>query len=121
MPEERPTMPPVRLRTDAELARDALAAPLLARAVRLARWAEPGKPVASGGVLPESELRAAIELLGLSGDEDGPEHAAQAWQLAVDTGLVSTATVRVTVTARTARRRSGTSSPPSRSAARSCA
>ncbi|BBJ44634.1 hypothetical protein SSPO_073520 [Streptomyces antimycoticus] len=88
MPEERPTMPPVRLRTDAELARDALAAPLLARAVRLARWAEPGKPVASGGVLPESELRAAIELLGLSGDEDGPEHTAQAWQLAVDTGLV---------------------------------
>ncbi|MFG2584207.1 hypothetical protein [Streptomyces malaysiensis] len=88
MPEERPTMPPVRLHTDAELARDALAAPLLARAVRLARWAEPGRPVASGGALPESELSAAAELLGLAGDEDGPLYAAQAWQLAVDTGLV---------------------------------
>ncbi|MGW7692588.1 hypothetical protein ACWGMA_27620 [Streptomyces asiaticus] len=88
MPEERPTMPPVRLRTDAELARDALAAPLLARAVRLARWAEQGKPVASGGALPESELREATELLELAGDEDGPLYAAQAWQLAVDTGLV---------------------------------
>ncbi|WP_413100553.1 hypothetical protein [Streptomyces sp. Inha503] len=88
MPEERPTMPPVRLRTDAELARDALAAPLLARAVRLARWAEQGKPVASGGALPEGELREATELLELAGDEDGPLYAAQAWQLAVDTGLV---------------------------------
>ncbi|GAA1267900.1 hypothetical protein [Streptomyces javensis] len=88
MPEERPTMPPVRLRTDAELARDALAAPLLARAVRLARWAEHGKPVASGGALPEGELREATELLELAGDEDGPLYAAQAWQLAVDTGLV---------------------------------
>ncbi|MEE4596832.1 hypothetical protein V2J94_33955 [Streptomyces sp. DSM 41524] len=88
MPEERPTMPPVRLRTDAELARDALAAPLLARAVRLARWAEQGKPVASGGALPEGELREATELLELMGDEDGPLYAAQAWQLAVDTGLV---------------------------------
>ncbi|MFS7876378.1 hypothetical protein ACEYXF_24030 [Streptomyces asiaticus] len=88
MPEERPTMPPVRLRTDAELARDALAAPLLARAVRLARWAEQGKPVASGGALPEGELREATELLELTGDEDGPLYAAQAWQLAVDTGLV---------------------------------
>ncbi|MET8010514.1 hypothetical protein ABZU86_17550 [Streptomyces sp. NPDC005271] len=88
MPEDRPTMPPVRLRTDAELARDALAAPLLARAVRLARWVEPGKPVGSGGVLPADDLRAAVELLGLAEDEDGPEYTAQAWQLAVDTGLV---------------------------------
>ncbi|GHJ29207.1 hypothetical protein TPA0910_36400 [Streptomyces hygroscopicus subsp. sporocinereus] len=88
MPEERPTMPPVRLRSDAELARDALAAPLLSRAVRLARWAEPGKPVAPGGALPEGELRAAVELLELAADEDGPVYAAQAWQLAVDIGLV---------------------------------
>jgi len=89
MPEDRPTMPPVRLRSEAELARDALAAPLLARAVRLARWAEPGKPVASGGVLSADDLRAAVELLDLAADEDGAEHAAQAWQLAVDTGLVA--------------------------------
>lgn len=89
MPGDRPTMPPVRLRSDAELARDALAAPLLARAVRLARWAEPGKPVAAGGVLSADDLRAAVELLDLAADEDGPEHVAQAWQLAVDTGLVA--------------------------------
>ncbi|QKV95626.1 hypothetical protein HUT19_30990 [Streptomyces sp. NA02950] len=88
MPGDRPTMPPVRLRTDAELARDALAAPLLARAVRLARWVEPGKPVGSGGVLPGDDLRAAVELLDLTADENGPEYTAQAWQLAVDTGLV---------------------------------
>ncbi|MFI0778599.1 hypothetical protein [Streptomyces sp. NPDC021212] len=89
MPGDRPTMPPVRLRSDAELARDALAAPLLARAVRLARWAEPGKPVAAGGVLSAEDLRAAVELLDLAADEDGAEHVAQAWQLAVDTGLVA--------------------------------
>ncbi|MEU8823957.1 hypothetical protein [Streptomyces sp. NPDC048636] len=88
MPGDRPTMPPVRLRTDAELARDALAAPLLARAVRLARWVEPGKPVGSGGVLSEEDLRAAVELLDLAADENGPAYTAQAWQLAVDTGLV---------------------------------
>jgi len=89
MPGDRPTMPPVRLRTEAELARDALAAPLLARAVRLARWAEPGKPVAAGGVLSAEDLRAAVELLDLAADEEGAEHVAQAWQLAVDTGLVA--------------------------------
>lgn len=89
MPGDRPTMPPVRLRTDAELARDALAAPLLARAVRLARWAEPGKPVATGGVLSAEELPAAVELLDLAADEDGADHVAQAWQLAVDTGLIA--------------------------------
>lgn len=32
-------LPPVRLTSAAELARDALSAPLLARAARLARWA----------------------------------------------------------------------------------
>ncbi|MFF7649907.1 hypothetical protein ACFZCY_08600 [Streptomyces sp. NPDC007983] len=89
MPGDRPTMPPVRLRTEAELARDALAAPLLARAVRLARWAEPGKPVAAGGVLSAEDLPAAVELLDLAADEEGAEHVAQAWQLAVDTGLVA--------------------------------
>ena len=41
--DDRPTMPPVRLPSEAELARDALAAPLLARAVRLARWAGAGR------------------------------------------------------------------------------
>ncbi|MER5782903.1 hypothetical protein ABT104_14450 [Streptomyces mobaraensis] len=88
MPADRPTMPPVRLLPDAELARDALSAPLFARAARLARWAGEGTPVGAGGELLADQLRTATGLLGLDGDEDGPAHTAEAWQLALDTGLV---------------------------------
>ncbi|MFF8912378.1 hypothetical protein ACF08M_03435 [Streptomyces sp. NPDC015032] len=88
MSEERPTLPPVRLRTEAELARDALAAPLLARAVRLARWAGPETRVGAGGELVEAQLPAAAEHLGLTADEEGAAEASEAWRLAVDTGLV---------------------------------
>lgn len=88
MSAERPTLPPVRLHTEAELARDALAAPLLARAVRLARWAGPGTRVGAGGELVEAQLPAAAEHLGLAADEDGAAEASEAWRLAVDTGLV---------------------------------
>ncbi|MEU8350881.1 hypothetical protein [Streptomyces sp. NPDC048845] len=56
--EEGPAvMPPVRLPSEAELARQALAAPLLARAVRLARWCEPGVRVGAGGELTAAGLR----------------------------------------------------------------
>ncbi|MFC0596970.1 hypothetical protein [Streptomyces palmae] len=85
---DRPTMPPVLLHTDAELARDALGAPLLTRAVRLARWSAPHKRVGAGGELMEADLREATELLGLTEDEDGPAYTAEAWQLALDTGLL---------------------------------
>ncbi|MEU8627481.1 hypothetical protein [Streptomyces sp. NPDC048669] len=88
MSAERPTLPPVRLHTEAELARDALAAPLFARAVRLARWAGPGTRVGAGGELVEAQLPAAAEHLGLTADEDGAAEASEAWRLAVDTGLV---------------------------------
>ncbi|MET9292995.1 hypothetical protein [Streptomyces sp. NPDC003077] len=88
MSAERPSLPPVRLHSDAELARDALSAPLLARAARLARWAEGGVPVGTGGELVPERLAAATAHLGLEQDEDGPAYAAEAWQLAVDTGLV---------------------------------
>ncbi|MGC5400025.1 hypothetical protein ACPXCP_30330 [Streptomyces sp. DT20] len=88
MSAERPTLPPVRLHTEAELARDALAAPLLARAVRLARWAGPGTRVGAGGELVDAQLPAAAEHLGLGADEDGAAKASEAWRLAVDTGLV---------------------------------
>lgn len=88
MSAERPTLPPVRLHTEAELARDALAAPLLARAVRLARWAGPDTRVGAGGELVEAQLPAAAEHLGLTADEDGAAEASEAWRLAVDTGLV---------------------------------
>ncbi|MER6842933.1 hypothetical protein [Streptomyces platensis] len=88
MSADRPTLPPVRLHSEAELARDALSAPLMARAAKLARWAEPGVPVGVGGQILEEPLAAATEHLGLTGDEDGPAYTAEAWQLAVDTGLV---------------------------------
>ncbi|MET9590384.1 hypothetical protein ABZY45_05365 [Streptomyces sp. NPDC006516] len=88
MSAERPSLPPVRLHSEAELARDALAAPLLVRAVRLARWAGPGTRVGAGGELVEAQLPAAAEHLGLADDEDGAAYASEAWRLAVDTGLV---------------------------------
>ncbi|MFD6228506.1 hypothetical protein ACFWFZ_16730 [Streptomyces sp. NPDC060232] len=87
--ESHPTLPPVRLHSDAELARDALGAPLFARAVRLARWAGPGTRVGVGGELAAEQLPDAAAHLGLdAGDEDAPGHASQAWRVAVDTGLV---------------------------------
>ncbi|QGV81253.1 hypothetical protein [Streptomyces ficellus] len=89
MSSERPTLPPVRLPSDAELARDALAAPLLARAVRLARWAGPGTRVGAGGELVDEQLPAAAEALGLAPDDDGAAYASEAWRVAVDTGLVA--------------------------------
>ncbi len=81
------TLPPARLRPEAELARDALSTPLLARAARLARWAGPDTRVDAGGGLVEEQVPAAAELLGLTGD-DAAANASEAWRIAVDTGLV---------------------------------
>ncbi|THA80754.1 hypothetical protein [Streptomyces sp. A0592] len=90
--ESHPTLPPVRLHSDAELARDALGAPLFARAVRLARWAGPATRVGVGGELVADQLPAAAAHLGLdAGDEDAAGYASQAWRVAVDTGLVDVA------------------------------
>ncbi|MFE9683807.1 hypothetical protein [Streptomyces sp. NPDC006285] len=80
-------LPPVRLHSEAELARDALATPLLSRAVRLARWAGPETRVGAGGELVEEQLAAAAAELGLDG-VDAVAHAGEAWRVAVDTGLV---------------------------------
>ncbi|WP_097924879.1 hypothetical protein, partial [Streptomyces sp. wa1063] len=88
MSAERPSLPPVRLNSEAELARDALAAPLFVRAVRLARWAGPDTRVGAGGELVEAQLPAAAEHLDLLADEDGAAYASEAWRLAVDTGLL---------------------------------
>ncbi|GAB2924408.1 hypothetical protein GCM10022245_66370 [Streptomyces mayteni] len=87
--DERPVMPPVRLPSDAELARAALAAPLLARAARLARWSAPEVPVGAGGELPAELVKHAVAELGLGSDEDGEALAAEAWNFAVDSGLVA--------------------------------
>ncbi|MDF3302153.1 hypothetical protein [Streptomyces tropicalis] len=84
---DRSPLPPVRLTSEPELAREALAAPLLSRAARLARWAGPGTRVDAGGGLVDEQLPAAAEELGLSGD-DAAASASEAWRVAVDTGLV---------------------------------
>ncbi|MFD8634528.1 hypothetical protein [Streptomyces sp. NPDC059533] len=87
--EPHPTLPPVRLPADAELARDALGAPLFARAVRLARWAGPNTRIEIGGELAADQLPLAARELGLdTSDEDSVVYASQAWRVAVDTGLV---------------------------------
>ncbi|WP_053852723.1 hypothetical protein [Streptomyces sp. NRRL B-24085] len=80
-------LPPVRLHPEAELARDALSTPLLARAARLARWAGEDTRVDAGGGLVEELLPSAAAHLGLTGDE-AAAHASEAWRVAVDTGLV---------------------------------
>ncbi|MBV2355154.1 hypothetical protein KUM39_12365 [Streptomyces sp. J2-1] len=80
-------LPPVRLRPEAELARDALATPLLARAARLARWAGPGTRVDAGGGLVEEQVPDAAAALDLTGD-DAAALASEAWRVAVDAGLV---------------------------------
>lgn len=86
--DERPALPPVRLPSDADLARDALAAPLFARSVRLARWAGPGIRVGAGGELLGGQLKEATVHLGLADNGEGPAEASEAWNLAVDIGLV---------------------------------
>ncbi|MEU9209673.1 hypothetical protein AB0D27_17395 [Streptomyces sp. NPDC048415] len=83
-------LPPVRLHSEAVLARDALAAPLFSRAARLARWAGPDTRIGAGGELVEEQLPQAAAELGLSGD-DAAAVAGEAWQVAVDTGLVEIA------------------------------
>ncbi|EDY51427.1 conserved hypothetical protein, partial [Streptomyces clavuligerus] len=90
MSHDGPTLPPVRLSPDAELARAALATPLLTRAVRLARWAGPETRVGAGGELAEEQLPAAAAVLGLDTDTDGdgPAYASEAWRIAVDAGLI---------------------------------
>ncbi|MEZ7005733.1 hypothetical protein [Streptomyces sp. AD55] len=85
---DRSTLPPARLRPEAELARDALSAPVLSRAVRIARWAGPDTRVDAGGALVEEQLPAAATALALTGDDAAAE-ASEAWRVAVDAGLVT--------------------------------
>jgi hypothetical protein len=80
-------LPPVRLLSVDVLAGRALAAPLLDRALRLTRWTGQERRVDGMGELLDDELAAAAEELGLTGGE-GQADAAQAWGVAVDTGLL---------------------------------
>ncbi|MEE4541455.1 hypothetical protein V2S66_05665 [Streptomyces sp. V4-01] len=82
-------LPPVRLLPVDDLARLALAVPLLDRALRLTRWAAPYRDVDAMGELTGDALAAAVSELGLDGQEDGLADTAQAWGAAVDTGLLA--------------------------------
>src|SRR4051812_46258752 len=86
------TLPPVLLHSEAELARAALATPLLSRAVRLARWAGPETRVGAGGELVDAQLPAASAELDLAAagieEADAAAYTSEAWRVAVDTGLV---------------------------------
>ncbi|MFI9271701.1 hypothetical protein ACIGXM_13430 [Kitasatospora sp. NPDC052896] len=86
-------VPPVRLLPETELAAAALEVPLLARAVRLARWATPERPVDELGDLLEPDREAAARFLGLApaeGEvaEEAVLEAMRAWSLAGDLELV---------------------------------
>ncbi len=85
---DRSALPPVRLPSEGELAREALATVLFSRAAELARWSAPGIPVGPGGELPSQQLKAAVTRLGLDAEEDGPAHAGEAWVFALESGLV---------------------------------
>ncbi|MGP4113824.1 hypothetical protein ACTWP5_23310 [Streptomyces sp. 4N509B] len=85
---DRSALPPVRLPSEDELARAALATPLLSRAVELARWAAEGVPVGADGALASAELTGAVGRLGLA-EPDGHAEAVEAWDFAVDAGLVT--------------------------------
>ncbi|MDT0265129.1 hypothetical protein RM844_02370 [Streptomyces sp. DSM 44915] len=87
--DDRPVLPAVRLPSEAELARQALAAPLFARALRLAGWAADGVPVGAGGELLDAQLPEAVAELRLAEAPEGEAETVEAWNFAVDTGLVT--------------------------------
>ena len=67
MASDRLDLPPVRLLPEEELARLALAVPLLDRAVRLARWSAPHVTVDAMGELTAEDATRAVRELGLEG------------------------------------------------------
>jgi hypothetical protein len=84
--DELALVPPVRLASPEALAEAALAAPLLAQAIGLARWVGEGKPVDEWGELPEEQAAAAATVLGVDLEDVG--EIERAWALAVDLELV---------------------------------
>ncbi|PWI43533.1 hypothetical protein [Streptomyces sp. ICBB 8177] len=104
-------MPPVRLLPDAELARLALAAPLLDHAARLARWTAPKVGVNATAELVEDELARATAALGFGDDPEGAARTAEAWAFAVDTGLVEVELDEDTTRAEDLDAPAGTASP----------
>ncbi|MGW4383985.1 hypothetical protein [Kitasatospora sp. NPDC004531] len=86
-------IPPVELPDDRALADAALAVPLIARVVALARWVDPHRDVDEHGDLgPEDRVRAARMLGFEDPDEEDVVEAMRAWALACDLGVVETGT-----------------------------
>ena len=98
-------VPPVRLPSEEELAEQALAVPLLAHALKLARWVAPHRAVDEFGDLTEDDREPAARLLGLVpaegevADDEAAEvaeeaviEAMRAWSLACDLDLVEIGT-----------------------------
>ncbi|WP_327066670.1 hypothetical protein OG500_12690 [Kitasatospora sp. NBC_01250] len=86
-------VPPVRLLPEAELAAAALAVPLIAHAVKLARWSAPTRPVDELGDLLDADREAAARFLGLAPaegevSEEAVLEAMRVWSLASDLELV---------------------------------
>ncbi|MFJ5925323.1 hypothetical protein ACIQF6_22215 [Kitasatospora sp. NPDC092948] len=86
-------IPTIALPTDRELADAALAVPLIAQVVALARWVDPHRDVDEHGDLgPEDRVRAA-RMLGIEDPtEEDVIEAMRAWALACDLGAVETGT-----------------------------
>ncbi|BFV56791.1 hypothetical protein KCMC57_up18950 [Kitasatospora sp. CMC57] len=92
-------VPPIQLPSERELADAALAVPLIAHALKLARWAAPHRRVDEFGDLVEEDRTPAAELLGLGGgsegeggDDEAEVEAMRAWSLACDLDLVEIGT-----------------------------
>ncbi|MFJ1704063.1 hypothetical protein [Kitasatospora sp. NPDC088346] len=90
-------VPPITLPADAELVTAALAVPLIAHALALARWTAPRRPVDEFGDLTEEDREAAARLLGLAPaegevSEEAVVEAMRSWALACDLDLVETGT-----------------------------
>ncbi|MFJ5233832.1 hypothetical protein ACIQBJ_28520 [Kitasatospora sp. NPDC088391] len=86
-------IPPIVLPSDRELADAALAVPLIAQVIALARWIAPHRAVDEHGDLAEEDRVGAARLLGAADpDEDDVVEAMRAWALACDLDLVETGT-----------------------------
>ncbi|WP_405019665.1 hypothetical protein OHV05_25165 [Kitasatospora sp. NBC_00070] len=85
-------VPPIQLPSDRELAEAALAVPLIAHALKLARWAAPHRPVDEFGDLVGEDRAPAADLLGLGEGEEAEVEAMRAWSLACDLDLVEIGT-----------------------------